>query len=987
MNEYTREKPKLGSFIVKGLTIIIVIFVVVGWYETQFSIVQSRLLKNFSDSLFYSLEASSSDRIVYPRQGPFNIQRGYTRIPEFIDRLSAQGYQISKQTRFSDNLLKLAEWEIMPPYREPAVAGLIIKSKADIVLLNTTKSPRVYDDFHEIPELVVNTLLLLEDRKLTKPAAPSSNPVVDWKRLYRAAALYGINQMGIKVPREGGSTLATQLEKFRYSAEGKTKNPIDKLRQMAAASIKVYSNGYNTHNARKNIIIDYLNAMPLSATPGFGDVYGLGQGLYAWFGKEISDINRSLKSMTLTKQKIEAYKQILTLLTAIRAPSYYLRGNYRALETRVNLITRLLEEEGIIGSRFASLLRETKITLNPLVAEQLNIDPTFRKAVNLTRNTLGQRLNIPRYYELNKLFLEANTTIDALLQTSVMELFDQLKEDTFLEKNGLKKVRLLKRGDPKRVIYSFLLYEKTGLGNKLRVLIDNEADDFDLNTGMKLDLGSTAKLRTLVHYLEIVHELYEAYHGQGYGNQKRLLGRSDPITQWVSAKFQRKPETTIEDLLTNALEKKYSANPGEKFFTGGGIHRFRNFNPKDNNRSISVREATIRSVNLVYIRLMRDIVKFHRARLPYDTNAVLKDQDSPLRREFLKQAAEEEAKTFLTKFYRKYRLKKKHQIIEDLLTTRSNSLRHLTILYFAWHDEPNREELTEWLLSHSDEFNPDHLNALWKAYKNPNLTLSDFGYLLGKHPLELWSAGKIIKHAKIDWSTFWDISTKARQQTSQWLFKTRNHRAQINRLMTRIERDAFSRMTSYWQKAGYPFSSLVPSYATALGSSADRPEALANLVGILFNHGVKRPTILIEKLQFAKYTPYHTVLEKQQQDVKRILPETVAKAVVKVLQDTVHKGTARRVSGAFKSRDGASVFVGGKTGSGDNRIKTFDTRGNLIASRPLNRTATFVFVIGNRFFGVITAHVRGESAGNYGFTSSLPVALLKHLAPTINQRL
>jgi hypothetical protein len=49
----------------------------------------------------------------------------------------------------------------------------------------------------------------------------------------------------------------------------------------------------------------------------------------------------------------------------------------------------------------------------------------------------------------------------------------------------------------------------------------------------------------------------------------------------------------------------------------------------------------------------------------------------------------------------------------------------------------------------------------------------------------------------------------------------------------------------------------------------------------------------------------------------------------------------------------------------------------------VNRTATFVFTIGDRYFGTITAYVPGEKAEAYEFTSSLPVQIFKTLAPKI----
>ncbi|VEB42184.1 Uncharacterised protein [Chromobacterium violaceum] len=45
-------------------------------------------------------------------------------------------------------------------------------------------------------------------------------------------------------------------------------------------------------------------------------------------------------------------------------------------------------------------------------------------------------------------------------------------------------------------------------------------------------------------------------------------------------------------MLAASLERKYSASPGESFFTGGGRHTFENFDKNDNGRILSLREAT-----------------------------------------------------------------------------------------------------------------------------------------------------------------------------------------------------------------------------------------------------------------------------------------------------------------------------------------------------------------------------------------------------------
>jgi hypothetical protein len=76
--------------------------------------------------------------------------------------------------------------------------------------------------------------------------------------------------------------------------------------------------------------------------------------------------------------------------------------------------------------------------------------------------------------------------------------------------------------------------------------------------------------------------------------------------------------------------------------------------------------------------------------------------------------------------------------------------------------------------------------------------------------------------------------------------------------------------------------------------------------------------------------------------------------------------------------------VGGKTGTGDHRYKVFAPGGRLLESRVVNRTATFVFLIDDRFYGVITAYVHGPEAGEFAFTSSLPAQIFRILAPEIS---
>ncbi|MNZ51200.1 hypothetical protein D3C78_690080 [compost metagenome] len=144
------------------------------------------------------------------------------------------------------------------------------------------------------------------------------------------------------------------------------------------------------------------------------------------------------------------------------------------------------------------------------------------------------------------------------------------------------------------------------------------------------------------------------------------------------------------------------------------------------------------------------------------------------------------------------------------------------------------------------------------------------------------------------------------------------------------------------------------------------------------------PTLRIDTLHFAVDTPYETRLINDPDKGKRVMPSEVATALRDALSQVVDAGTARRVAGSFKLVDGTPLAMGGKTGTGDNRIEAVGSGGRILSSKAINRTATFVFYIGDHHFGTLTAFVPGASAQDFKFTSALPVQVLKGMAPILN---
>ena len=142
--------------------------------------------------------------------------------------------------------------------------------------------------------------------------------------------------------------------------------------------------------------------------------------------------------------------------------------------------------------------------------------------------------------------------------------------------------------------------------------------------------------------------------------------------------------------------------------------------------------------------------------------------------------------------------------------------------------------------------------------------------------------------------------------------------AQNLRIKTMLEREAFVQIHKDWQRVGYPFDALIPSYATAIGTSGDRPDALAELMGIIVSGGYRQPVVRIERLRFAASTPYETTMKAAPAAGPLVLRSEIAKVVRRGLIDVVQNGTARRAYDAVTGPDGQPLVIGGKTGTGDN---------------------------------------------------------------------
>ena len=978
-----------------ALLVLAVGLLILAAAEMRTSRLQSLVFTAIAAKIGFTVEPGFNADFRHPRSGPSDIRLGYSRIGDFVHRLEASGYEVVAQARASEVHNRLLDFGFYPIYDRKSQAGITIFDRDGRQLFAARWPERIYPSFESIPPVVVNSLLFIENREIFDRRYPFKNPAVEWDRLAYAGLSLGLNKLGLASEVAGGSTLATQLEKIHHSPEGITGSVAEKGRQMLSASLRAYRGGRETEEARRRIVRDYLNSIPLSAAPGYGEVHGLGDGLAVWFGADFEEVNRLLWAAESDPGDAEerawvarAYRQALSLLLAVKKPSEFLLANRSALERRVEMYLDVLAREGVIPGWLAEEARRTRVAFRDRFELANPVPFSQRKGTNLVRVELMEQLGLRSLYDLDRLDLKVATSLDGDAQREVAAFLARLKESEFATAAGLRGPRLLgSQEDPSRVIYSVTLYERTPEANVLRVHADNYDQPLDINAQTKLELGSTAKLRTLVHYLQVVAELHERFARMNPEELAALeLAREDRLSQWAREYLLSAPDRSLEAMLEAAMNRRYSASPAETFFTGGGAHRFSNFDAADNGRILTVREAFHRSVNLVFIRLMRDLVYYHLVRLPDVSPAVLEDPEHPARRQILAQFADWEGSIYLQGFYRKYEGLKSDEALQKLVAgLRSKTPRRLAVIYRSVRPDVGLNGFAAFLIGNLLEPNlkDSLLEGLYEAYAPEKFSLADRAYLAGVHPLELWLLEYKTRHPEASWAEVLAASRQVRQEAYAWLFRAKNRRAQDRAIRIMLEREAFKEVHRVWKRTGFPFPRLVPSYATSIGSSGDTPAALAELIGIIVNDGVRRPTIRIRQLQFAEQTPFETILAPRLEAREQVLPAAVARQVRQELIGVVETGTARRAWRSIVLSGGEVVPVGGKTGTGDNRYEAYARSGSLIASRVVNRTATFVFVIGDRFFGTVTAFVPGEAAASYRFTSSLPVQVFKDLAPLL----
>ena len=407
---HTDKKPprRFKLYLALFLLLIIAVTAAFAAYEMRTSTMQAEFFARLASKLEYKVGPGPSSTIRFPSDSPYDARLGYANLPGYLAKLQSRNYVIESQARLSPKMVDMADMGLFATFQEKTKVGLEILDCRGAPLFSSQFPERYYDGFDKAPALLVKSLLFIENRELLDTKYPKRNPAVEWDRFAKAVFDKSLSVFtGGDKRSAGGSTLATQIEKYRHSPDGRTSSLSEKFIQMGSATLRAYQYGEDTTMARRRIVVDYLNTVPLSAKLGYGEVNGIGDGMWVWYGRKFEDANRALNGPINTPQSAQIYKEALSLMIAQRRPAHYLGAGEDDLEQLTNTHLRVLAQAGVITPALRDLA--LRMPLNPSassgVAQPAANTFVTRKASNAVRTHLGGLLGDSRLYNLDRLDL------------------------------------------------------------------------------------------------------------------------------------------------------------------------------------------------------------------------------------------------------------------------------------------------------------------------------------------------------------------------------------------------------------------------------------------------------------------------------------------------------------------------------------------------------------------------------------------------------
>ena len=207
---------------------------------------------------------------------------------------------------------------------------------------------------------------------------------------------------------------------------------------MYSATLRAYANGTDTTGPRRRIVLEYLNTVPLAAAPEYGEVTGLGDGLWAYYGADFDTVNALLAKPAASgralAEQAKAFRQVLSLLIAQRRPTLLPRPRARAARrAHRQLPAARSRAPDIISPELRDAALAVKLEFRDDGAGAPRAYVRSWKGATVTRNRLAAMLETPRLYDVDRLDVKVGSTLDGEMQDAVTGMLKRLQDRALRE--------------------------------------------------------------------------------------------------------------------------------------------------------------------------------------------------------------------------------------------------------------------------------------------------------------------------------------------------------------------------------------------------------------------------------------------------------------------------------------------------------------------------------------------------------------------------
>ncbi len=461
---------------------------------------------------------------------------------------TSAGVIIGFAVYFSQDLPSISQLEVY----EPKLSTKVYSSDGKIIK-EFYKERRTRIPYNDIPKPVIHALLATEDHRFYDHWG------VDLIRAVKAA-MVNLTTMS---SREGFSSLTQQLSRNLYFDFEKTLTRKFKEILTAIQIERTYS---------KNEIIEmYLTHMY------FGNqAYGIHSAAKIFFNKDVSDLNLNES----------AY-----LIGLLQAPTYYVK-NYKAAANRKNIVLRrMLDCDYITEKQFNDNSKKDLVFVTKKETDNPGSAPYFTEHIRLQLESMKDSLKFNIYEDGLSVFTTLNTKLQSVaekaLEQSVIEKFSGL------DKFGAKVIK----NSYKTYLTRYLLRDGYSQDDINTLLSDTKAVDSLCQLYGTVQTGFVALDPTNGYILAMIG-------GRNF-NQFKL----NHVTQ-----IQRQAGSTFKPFLyTVAVDNGYS--PSFKVLNQDVVLIMEDgtrWTPQNYDGSrggpTTLREALAKSLNLVSVRLMQEVV-------------------------------------------------------------------------------------------------------------------------------------------------------------------------------------------------------------------------------------------------------------------------------------------------------------------------------------------------------------------------------------------